>query len=706
MTEADSVPSSGTPEPEIAPVPKAADPDAAILPGWPAAPIVPEVGNVPVKVKAPRAWAKAHLARARIRKLHRLATAACLAIPGVGALIADIARRPVRVFHFDAPHAAGYWGNSLLVTVMWGALLVAAARRKGRGRQLAAGVFATLVGLAAGVQHAFFWRHNVYAGYDTSLYSASFPSVLVATFPMGTAGTLAILFATVVIALAILVLARLVVRPRRKHRIVAQAISFGLVILAFGVPVSYRANIQSSPPDLIYFHSVARYALERAECIQKPEKPTLVRVQRRFPDELPKLTPAVPTPRNVLFILQESERVDHVCNEYEPACDKPGRFTNDLTPRRFAFTQMRSAASSTAVAVSNLWAGIDPTSSFEVIHKAPLLWDYAHAAGYDTAYWTSQNLIFGNSRLYVQDLPLGHFAGGTNIDPKSDTLIGALDAQLSKYAIKHWDDLKEPFFAVVHYSNLHRPRHVDDNDAPYQPSADKHTKKEEGKNHYKNAVYLSDKAVAKLIEHVRKTEAGKRTIIVYTSDHAEALYEHRNENDHSATVFEEEIHVPAWIDAPEGVLTASEEAQMRRKKDAYLLQYDFAATVMDLLGVWGAPEIAQHQNRVIGAPLTRPETWDRPRPLTNVSWVWEYYLPNWGMMLGSKKVLARAEDPEYLCFDVLKDPHEQAPIVRDPACDALIAAANAQFEILPKDMTAHMRSRQDIWGVWPPLPAP
>jgi glucan phosphoethanolaminetransferase (alkaline phosphatase superfamily) len=700
MTDSDSLrnpsepitdPAPGDPAVVTQPVPS--EPDRAV----PVMPIAP--------ASKARTWAPAHLARVRARRLRRLGMAVCLLLPGIATLVADILRRPKRVFGFDASHATGYWLTTLLLVILWGALLAAAAKRTGRARQVAAGVFVVLLGLAAGVQHAFFWRYNVYAGFDSAIYSASFPTTLVAAFPQGTAGTLLIVGATVTLALSLVSLARLFARPRRRLRQVAQPVSAALVLLVFGIPVSYRASVQSSPPELIYFHTLARYALERLECVAIPQKPTLVRVQRRFPEAMPTLHASLAAPRNILFILQESERFDAVCNGYVKDCDKPGRSSNEIVRGRFPFDEMRSAASSTAIAISNLWSGIDPTSTYEEMHTAPLLWDYAHAAGYDTAYWTSQNVLFGNARLYVQDLPLGHFTTGTDIDPKCDTLIGAKDAALSDYAIRHWDELKEPFFAVVHYSNLHRPRHVEKDESPYQPSADKHTRKVEGQNHYKNAVYLSDIAVAKLLEHVRGTPAGQRTVVVYTSDHAEAMYEHKNENDHSATVFDEEIHVPAWIDGPEGTLSPAEKLSLASKRNKYLMQYDIAATVLDLLGVWDAPEIAEHRSRILGLPLTRPPTFEKPRPLTNVSWLWEYHLPNWGMMQGSLKVLAREDDPKYLCFDVAKDPGEAYNLGEDE-CPELVAAARERFKILPKDMVTHMRNRQDIWGPWPPRPAP
>ena len=82
--------------------------------------------------------------------------------------------------------------------------------------------------------------------------------------------------------------------------------------------------------------------------------------------------------------------------------------------------QMRANDSTTAISISNIWSGVPPTETRELLHSVPLLWDYAHAAGYDTAYWTSQNLMFGNARLYVQDIPVSHRCVATELDSEAE----------------------------------------------------------------------------------------------------------------------------------------------------------------------------------------------------------------------------------------------------------------------------------------------
>jgi hypothetical protein len=497
------------------------------------------------------------------------------------------------------------------------------------------------------------------------------------------------------VSLGMLGLARRFPWPEQRPTWVRPVVAAGVLWIACVLPVAPSEPAQAATPDLMYLHSVAVFVNDRVRRSVYDIKPQIVRVQRRTPEFVPPLNPNVPARRNVVLLLQEAQRADVTCIAFEPDCVLATKVSNPLAPGRFPFFQARSAGSSTAVAVAVLWSGIDPTETYEHMHSAPLVWEYARSAGYDTAYWTSQNVMFGNSRLFVQDLPLTAFATGSEIDPDSDTLIGADDELLVDRVIADWSQLSEPFFAVVHFSNIHRPRVIDPRDLPFQPTylADKGGG-EKGRNFYLNAVYRSDRAVARLLRHIRATASGRRSVVVYTSDHGEAYGEHRNENNHSSTVFDEEIRVPLFIDAPSGLLSESEKRGFRENAEKWVSQYDQFATLMSLLGVWDDVAFAPFRVHMLGTPVDRrlPE---RPLPLTNVSWVWEYHRPNWGMMQGSLKVLAQIEDPSYLCFDLRRDPLERRPL-HTPACTALIERANLEYGMLPKDLR-RLRDRPD-WG--------
>ena len=108
-------------------------------------------------------------------------------------------------------------------------------------------------------------------------------------------------------------------------------------------------------------------------------------------------------PRNVLFVLTESVRADASCSAHGGDCANTLEI-DAAVPDRKPLLQMRSNSSTTAIELAVLWSGLEPVASREALHTSPLLFDYAHAASIDDAYWTSHHDV-RQLALYVQDLP-------------------------------------------------------------------------------------------------------------------------------------------------------------------------------------------------------------------------------------------------------------------------------------------------------------
>ena len=85
-------------------------------------------------------------------------------------------------------------------------------------------------------------------------------------------------------------------------------------------------------------------------------------------------------PRDVLLVLTESVRASSTCVAYTPDCPFTP-FSNAAAPNRLPLGQMRAVDSTTAISLAVLWSGLAPTESRAALHSAPLLWEYAHAAG-------------------------------------------------------------------------------------------------------------------------------------------------------------------------------------------------------------------------------------------------------------------------------------------------------------------------------------
>jgi glucan phosphoethanolaminetransferase (alkaline phosphatase superfamily) len=357
--------------------------------------------------------------------------------------------------------------------------------------------------------------------------------------------------------------------------------------------------------------------------------------------------------------LTESVRAESACAAYDAEC-RTTPFSNAALPDRIPLTQMRSVDSTTAISLGVMWSGVAPYLSREELHAAPLVWEYAKSAGVDTAYWTSQNLLFGNSGTWLEGVQWDHFVSATGIEADASLETGADDGKLVSYVIDRLGTLREPFVAVVHLSNTHMPYAIDEDDAPFLPqtAATGSGHETELTNRYADAVYHQDRAVARLLLAERARPEGSRTVIVFLSDHGEQLYE-KGAYGHTGTLVEQEIRIPAWVDAPPGTLAPAEEAQLRRLMDAPLTTMDVLPTLLDLMGVLDDPAITPLSSTFVGRSLLRGGSPQDARvALTNCTPLWSCAFKNWGALSGTRKLIATQADHAWSCFDVKDDPLE------------------------------------------------
>jgi hypothetical protein len=449
-------------------------------------------------------------------------------------------------------------------------------------------------------------------------------------------------------------------------------VAVGLVLVgAFGLNVPGGGE-QAASPDILYLASLGRLASARWS---HDDQVVRAHPGPRSPLPVPPIAPSS-TRRSVLFIVTESVRATDACSV--PAADcSTTPYTNALLPDRFGFSQMRALDSTTAVSLAVLWSGLAPTASRESLHSAPLLWEYAHAAGFDTAYWTSQNMFFANSGTWLEGLPLSRWVSATDLDPDPTYETGADDGKLVDAVLRDLPAVKRPFAGVVHLSNTHFPYVIDEADAPFQPQAQAFGAGDAPKvhNRYADAIHRQDALVARLVRAVRAAPGGDGVVVVFVSDHGEQIRE-RGAIGHTWGVYDEEVRVPFWIDVPAGSLPAGAEQTLRALRDTPLTQLDILPTILDLMGVWDSPEVKGLHGAMPGESLLRGGTPGSPVVLTNCSSIFACAFKNWGAMRGTHKLVATQNDARWRCFDLERDPHERMDLGAD-ACGDLQALAEA-----------------------------
>jgi glucan phosphoethanolaminetransferase (alkaline phosphatase superfamily) len=593
-------------------------------------------------------------------------------VPGALVVLFDVIARKRLLAEYTQEALVEYAKLAAAGAVMWTALAVAAARERGALRWIARASMVAIAFVAIGTQLHTLARYGAYLNFRVALQGSS----LAPAFSTGLFSQCAFEALTygapVAIAIAVpLACARLA--PARK---IAQRIAFAIAAAAFAF-VAWRGSPDAgwdsgAPPDVLYVSAAGALAksLKSGEDIMT----TLSLLpQTRTPVALPKLA-AHPRGRrtNVVLLLNESVRAPDTCSAYDPACASTP-YTNALLPARFGFREMRAVDSTTAISIAVMWSGLPATATRASLHTAPLIWEYAHAAGLATGFWTAQNLLFANSGRWLEGLPLDAFLTGTAIEPYATYQCGADDGKAMDRALEGLATMREPYFGVVQLSNTHFPYWVKD--------AEQETKDLE---RYRASIVRQDEMIARFVSAMHARPDASRTVIVYVSDHGEAMYE-RGQIGHTWSVYDEEIRVPMWIDAPDGALEPDEASQLRALERVRVTNLDVMPTLLDLLGLWDDPGVAPFRAAMPGTSLLRsappPE---RAVVLTNCCALFSCATKNWGAMRGAMKLHAtQDEGGEWKCFNVDDDPEEKRDLGAS-ACGDLRAIAEGDGRGNPK----------------------
>ena len=616
--------------------------------------------------------------RTRARWQRRLTWALLIGLPIATVWALDLINRGPRMTAFDAADVGAYLIASVQSLLLWSSLAVLAAARRGRARHLFAVVVALLAAIVVGGQNYAYAQYATYMNFDAVRLGNAMRSSVINQLAADALNLGRHLLPPLFVAILFVFIARRYGRPLRTPRRVAWIVLPISVVAMLMLPCSYR-RLQAATPDVLLLHALGRTAAMNVGLT----KDTWTAPKNRQPIYVPAMSAQPAVPRNVVLVIDESVRADVTCIAYDPSC-KTTPYSNAAAPDRIPLHQLRALDSATLVSLGVLWSGLSPLVPNAERGKSPLLFDLLHAAGVQTAYITSQNLDFANSRTLVEDLPLDLFVEARDLVAKPDIDLGAPDELTAAKAVDVARRFPEPYFLVVQFANVHYPFLTDPQRAPFQPSAitKDPARSEAFFNHYKNAVHLHDHATGALLRGLRALPSGARTVVIYTSDHGEAFREH-GQYGHTLSIFDEEVRVPGWIDAPKGSLTEAERSKLMGASNAFLWHADLPPTILDLMGIWDAPEIARFRGRMLGTSLLRGLT-EKPVPITNCTEQWGCAFRNWGVMQGGKKLEARAWDEDWHCFDVRRDPAETTDL-GPAACAPLTEEARKLYREKPGD---------------------
>src|SRR5262249_37498197 len=145
-------------------------------------------------------------------------------------------------------------------------------------------------------------------------------------------------------------------------------------------------------------------------------------------------------------------------------------------------------------------------------------------------------------------------------DPAPNIDLGTPDELSTADALAFLEKGGPPAFVIVHFSNTHLPYRQVPGFTPHPTKGLRDI--DERHNSYKNSILHNDFVIGDFVTKLRRTEVGKKTIVISLSDHGEAWMEHGSMS-HTFDLYPEQIDVPLWIDAPPGTLPAAAVDRLR-----------------------------------------------------------------------------------------------------------------------------------------------
>lgn len=314
-------------------------------------------------------------------------------------------------------------------------------------------------------------------------------------------------------------------------------------------------------------------------------------------------TPTSETPRNVLFVMVDTLRADHMSTYgyQRPTTPFIDRFARDAV----VFERARAQASCTFPSVNSIMTSRYPgvfmrqaEGEFGIPAEYPAIAEILDARGFHTVAVSASSIVRATPSEYN---PNGGFDRG--FDTFVEGCVRRPGTCLSRRVERQLDDLEEPFFLYVHYMDPH---------APYQPPQ-RYTKRfagdyegydfiregdpnpigrmlyadgpeyEIGEREIGHLMDLYDEEISyfdgvfrRLLATLVERGLLDRTLIVLASDHGEEFLEHGHIK-HCRGLWDTVTHVPLILRIP-GLRDG-------RRIDAAVGNIDLVPTILDYLGI-------------------------------------------------------------------------------------------------------------------------
>jgi arylsulfatase A-like enzyme len=285
--------------------------------------------------------------------------------------------------------------------------------------------------------------------------------------------------------------------------------------------------------------------------------------------------------------------------------------------------------------------------------EAPLLWEWARAAGMKTFMVSSQDLSWCAMDRFLNTPPPDLFWDKRSSGQGYYRDWGIDDRFTVDRAIQQLESFarfEDPFVGVIHLNTNHYPY----NTAPaYQRW------KKNNLDLYDNTVLEMGMHTGRILKTLKDLGMLDNTVVIFTSDHGEAFEEHGYVA-HFYCHYIETISVPIWMYLPPAALRDRDKTPLYANLKANVQNLDLLPTMLDLLGIHDQPKVQPLLRQMQGMSLLRRLPKDRNILSTNTDEVLPYDV-GLSLVRNHMHYLLRtaSNPPEEDLFNLESDPWEK-----------------------------------------------
>ena len=388
----------------------------------------------------------------------------------------------------------------------------------------------------------------------------------------------------------------------------------------------------------------------------------LTKGQTGTPSLMPRIIPQLESVNrepefNILIMVQESLRPDHMSIYGYQRDTTPN--LRDFFARHpgevFIFKEAIAHSSSTHLSLPTILQGLNPSIPAKYWFTSPLIFEYAKLLkNVRTFFITSQKLRWQNFDLFFQSPALDYLWSRDTSGLPHFNDAGVDDRITAQEFGRHITELASKpghFLGVLQFNANH---------SPYFTPEEYKNWKTEPIDQYDNSVFFLDSVLEIVLNYLEQTGLLNNTIIIFTSDHAEAFGEHGHFG--HAHFNYENLRVPFWLYIPKSLQAKIPGIQnLKNNLSKAVANQDIPPTLLDLYGLYELEQIAEYRSLMQGNSLLRSINETRAIFSLNKTDIFSYSLgTGLCLLINHKKYIIDENNnvvKEYL-FDLKKDPYE------------------------------------------------